>query len=279
MEYLQTGKNRLKEYVKKSGSEAINSVGEIGQKRVLGVLTQRRGEALDLLDCLEARVDAPYLESGASRKRKLDVEALLVSPAIAIALALIALIAASFQTFIGASNPPVNLPVKWSVILLLSILLLLGQAIYAISRKPKAKEAEAEPARAQIMLDVDKATMLLSKQNGKLVTDSQSICDMFSGRQMDSMNSFTGELVKMYASLFEARVDNPPTEDFNYSLTLAELLLKRAGLKAIPYSEEKKSLFDIQEEAYRDEMRCPAIIREKDGVLIRKGEYIKNSSR
>ncbi|MBQ6256685.1 MAG: hypothetical protein IJJ60_08880, partial [Clostridia bacterium] len=75
MEYLQTGKNRLKEYVKKSGSEAINSVGEIGQKRVLGVLTQRRGEALDLLDCLEARVDAPYLESGASRKRKPDVEA------------------------------------------------------------------------------------------------------------------------------------------------------------------------------------------------------------
>lgn len=279
MEYLQTGKNRLKEYVKKSGSEAINSVGEIGQKRVLGVLTQRRGEALDLLDCLEARVDAPYLESGASRKRKPDVEALLVSPAVTIALALIALIAASFLTIIGASSPPVNLPVKWSVILLLSILLLLGQAIYAISRKPKAKATEAEPARAQIMLDVDKATMLLSKQNGKLVTDSQSICDMFSGRQMDSLNSFTGELVKMYASLFEARVDNPATEDFNYSLTLAELLLKRAGLKAIPYSEEKKSLFDIQEEAYRDEMRCPAIIREKDGVLIRKGEYIKNSSR
>lgn len=279
MEYLQTGKNRLKEYVKKSGSEAINSVDEIGQKRVLGVLTQRRGEALDLLDCLEARVDAPYLESGASRKRKPDVEALLVSPAVTIALALIALIAASFLTIIGASSPPVNLPVKWSVILLLSILLLLGQAIYAISRKPKAKEAEAEPARVQIMLDVDKATMLLSKQNGKLVTDSQSICDMFSGRQMDSMNTFTGELVKMYASLFEARVDNPTTEDFNYSLTLAELLLKRAGLKAIPYSEEKKSLFDIQEEAYRDEMRCPAIIREKDSVLIRKGEYIKNSSR
>ncbi|MBR0227732.1 MAG: hypothetical protein IJQ62_05225 [Clostridia bacterium] len=279
MEYLQTGKNRLKEYVKKSGSEAINSVGEIGQKRVLGVLTQRRGEALDLLDCLEARVDAPYLESGASRKRKPDVEALLVSPAVTIVLALIALIAASFLTIIGASSPPVNLPVKWSVILLLSILLLLGQAIYAISRKPKAKATEAEPARAQIMLDVDKATMLLSKQNGKLVTDSQSICDMFSGRQMDSMNSFTGELVKMYASLFEARVDNPATEDFNYSLTLAELLLKRAGLKAIPYSEEKKSLFDIQEEAYRDEMRCPAIIREKDSVLIRKGEYIKNSSR
>ncbi len=279
MEYLQTGKNRLKEYVKKSGSEAINSAGEVGQKRVLGILTQRRGEALDLLDCIEARADAPYLESSASRKRKLDVEALLVSPAIAIALALIALIAASFQTFIGASNPPVNLPVKWSVILLLSILLLLGQAIYAISRKPKAKEAEAEPARVQIMLDVDKATMLLSKQNSKLVTDSQSICDMFSGRQMDSMNTFTGELVKMFASLYEAKVDNPTTEDFNYSLTLAELLLKRAGLKAVPYSEEKKNLFDIQEEDYRDEMRCPAIIREKDGVLIRKGEYIKNISR
>jgi len=99
---------------------------------------------------------------------------------------------------------------------------------------------------------------------------------MFASQNLDQMNAFENEVVKIYSSLYEAKLDNPEVHDFSYAVTLTELLLEKLGLKTIGYSRENESMFTIERADYHDEMRCPAIVRVKNGELVRKGEFIKN---
>ena len=127
-----------------------------------------------------------------------------------------------------------------------------------------------------MLLDTEQAKVQMEKQLSRLIADSEAVCGMFQSQALDGMNAYEDELEKLYASLYEAKLDRPECEEFNYSLTMAEMMLRQIGLKTVAYSEEKKKLFNIDVEDYRDEMRTPAIVREKTGEVVRKGEYIRN---
>lgn len=269
---MLTGKDELKDYVKRSGMKAVSEMEGTERKRVMGVLTQRQADALDVLDCVKAKAEMPYDAATGMKKGKL--EQIVSSPIFTLLFAFCVidftfLAASSFRAASGPENT------AW-ILTLLFAFLILGQSIYRLVRRAKAASPSRPQPEARLLLDVDAAKVQLEKQLSRFMNDSEAICGMFQSQRLDSMNTYEEELVKLYASLYEAKVDRPECEEFNYSLTMAEMMLRRIGLKAVPYSQEQKHMFNIEVEDYRDEMRFPAIVREKTGEVVRKGEYIQN---
>lgn len=275
---MLTGKDELKDYVKRSGMKAVSSMEDTNRKRVMGVLIQRQSEALDLLDCVKAKAHMPSETVEAKKKAKLEY--LISSPLFTLLFAFSVICSTSIavcsvRSDAFAPGTPVFVNNHWLFILLFA-LLIAGQAIYRLVKRAKPTAPVQPKPEAEVLLDVDAAKVLLEKQLSRLITDSEAVCGMFQSQRLDGMNAYEDELVRLYTSLYEAKVDRPECEEFNYSLTMAEMMLRQIGLKTVPYSEEQKKLFNIEVEDYRDEMRFPAIVREKTGEVVRKGEYIQN---
>ena len=277
MTKMQTGKKDLKQYLGHAGMGIIKEMQDISQKRVMGALVKLLGDDLDMLDYAQAQVQMP--DKAVTQENKGTIRAILTSPVVTLLLAMgaIAFTLLCSQNFrripADTVNPVFVFDQNW-LLLLLCALMLLGQAIFLI--KAKAKPSLPSAPEAQLMLDVERAKVQMEKQLSKLITDTEAICGMFQNQQLESANTYEDELVKLFASLYEAKVDRPDCEEFNYSLTMAEMMLRQIGLKAVPYSEEQKALFTVETEDYPSQMRFPAVIRERTGEVVKKGEYIQN---
>ena len=279
MKNLQTGKNELKEYTKRSGMDLIKGMQETRQKRVMGVLIQRQSDALDVLDCVQAQTGMPYDPMEKENRGRLQM--ILTSPI----MTMLSTLGALVFTFLAALNAQhasaeaIPASHRYWLLILLFVLLILGQAVFrlVLSIKTRAKRSAMPAPEVQVLLDVDKARVQTEKRLSRLMTDSEAICGMFDGQYLEGANAYQDELVKLYASLYEAKVDRPDCAEMNYSLTLAEMLLRQLGLKTVIYSEEKKALFNVEKEDYPNQMRFPAIVLEKTGEVVKKGEYIQNT--
>ena len=274
---MRTVKDDLKDYVKRSGMKAASGMEDTNRKRMMGVLVQRQADALDLLDCVKTKAEMP---SGMVEAKKNAKDYLISSPLFTLLFSLsvicfTAIAVCSVRPEAFAPGAPVFVNNHWKFILLFA-LLIAGQSIYRLVRRAKTAAHSQPQPEARLLLDVDVAKVQLEKQLSRFMNDSEAVCGMFQSQQLDGMNAYEDELVKLYASLYEAKVDLPECEEFNYSLTMAEVMLRQIGLKTVAYSEERKALFNIDVEDYRDEMRFPAIVREKTGEVVRKGEYIQN---
>ena len=279
MTKMQTGKKELKQYLGNTGMGIIKEMQDTNQKRVMGALVKLLGDDLDMVDYVQAQVLMP--DETAAKENKGTIRAILTSPVVTLLLS-IGAIAFAFlccQNFwrmsVNAVKPVFVFDQNW-LLLLLFVLLLLGQAIFQLVIKAKAKAALPSAPEVQLMLDVERAKVQMEKQLSKLITDTEAICGMFQNQQLESNNTYEDELVKLFTSLYEAKVDRPDCEEFNYSLTMAEMRLRQIGLKAVPYSDEQKALFTVETEDYPSQTRYPAIVRERTGEVVRKGEYIQN---
>lgn len=279
MTKMQTGKKDLKQYLGHTGMGIIKEMQDTNQKRVMGALVQRVGDDLDMLDYVQAQVLMP--DETAAKENRGTVRAILTSPIVTLLLAggAMAFVFLCWQNFwrmsVHVVKPAFVFDPNW-LLLLLFALLLFGQAIFQLVIRAKAKSAAPSAPEAQLMLDAERAKVQMEKQLSKLINDTEAICGMFQNQQLESVNTYEDELVKLFASLYEAKVDRPDCEEFNYSLTMAEMMLRQIGLKAVPYSEEQKALFTVETEDYPSQMRYPAIVRERTGEVVKKGEYIQN---
>ena len=276
--YMQKGKNELKDCLKESGMKIIEGLEETAQKRVMGVLVQRQSEALDVLDCVTASVRPPC--DGRSGKKKFTPDQILLSPVLTILFGLGSVVFTFICALSGRPDPaagtePAALNLRWLFVLLFS-LLILGQAVYRLVGKAKSEGSASALPAAEVTLDAGAAKLKLEKQLSRLMNDSAAICGMFRNQALEGANTYEDELVRLYAALYEAKVDRPDCGEFSYSLTLAEMMLRQIGLKTVPYSDEQKNLFHVETEDYHDEMRFPAVVRMKTGELVKKGEYIRN---
>ena len=276
MMYVLAGKKELKEYAKQCGLKIISGMEDTNRKRVMGVLGQRHNEALDVLDFVKVKTQAPYTPT--EKNKKAVIESIIISPIVSL---LLSAIAASFTVvYVISGNANTanvtsgSMNTLW-LLPLLFIMLLLAQAFYRLRRDAKDNMPIQPLPEAEMLLDTEKAKIQLEKEYSKLMNDSEAICALFLSNQQEGMNVYEDELVKLYISLFEAKVDRPECEEFNYSLTMAEMMLSQIGLKPVHYSEERKNLFTIEKEDYQDEMRYPAIVREKNGEVVKKVNIFK----
>lgn len=264
---IQNGKNELKELIRTTGHTMIESAEETQQKRIIGTISQRLQDAMNVLDSVEA------CTAGGGGNPKKKVSEILLHPAVSLLLGMCALTFGVLTIVTGntAGNP-------WTVWLILPLVLLLAQAVYGLIRGQEMKAAQ-EKDTAMAGIDLLQAKVTVTKLAGTMLGDSKAIADMFTEEKRRAGNDFENEVIKLYCNLYEAQIDNPETEDLNYVVTLTEMLLRKMGIRKVIYTPEQANLFNIQDEDYHDEMRTPALIREKTGELVRKGEYIRNISK
>jgi len=260
---IEEGKIQLQEQLKQAGYEMIRDENDLQKKRIAGTLLKRQGDVLEILDCVESEIKPEYFVKR-GRKGKGRLVRILLHPAVSIILSLAALV---FMVLSIQSQ-------EWYVTAVI-LALLTVQSICRLIKDSKANDLVPEP-EAQTVIDMERAELVLERISGKCGIDCETICNMFASQNLDQMNAFENEVVKIYSSLYEAKLDNPEVHDFSYAVTLTELLLEKLGLKTIGYSRENESMFTIERADYHDEMRCPAIVRVKNGELVRKGEFIKN---
>ncbi len=268
MDSLHNGKAALNERLNKAITEAIGKIEDPKQKKILTSMLNRLSESLNLLDYLSVKLEKPYDKGGRKAKSKLLTIAL--GPRVALVLIAIALLSAFVLLFGGSS--------KFVIIMLLATLLLLIREFMLLLQRAREADKPAEaPAQAELMIDADLAGRFLDQHKSKLVNDSASYCALFEGENVTTENSLESELADMYTSLYEAQVENPKIDDFKYSITKAESIMRSFGLIPVSY-EDKPSLFDVEEEDYPSQMRFPAIVHAKDGTVVKKGFYIKNNT-
>ena len=275
---IQAGKKDLKVYLGHAGTDIVKEMRETDQKRIMGALVHRLSDGLDVLDCVQARARMPG--EAAAEEGKGRIHAVLTSPAVTLLFSagtiMFAFLAwrAVRRIPAGQVSPAPEFGMHW-LFLLLSALLLLGQAVFLLAVKVKGKPSENTHPEAQVLLDVERARVQMEKQLSGLIIDTEAVCGMFHDQRLESANAYEDELVKLFTSLYEAKVDRPECDEFNYSLTMAEMMLRQIGLKTVSYSEEHRSFFNVEAEDHPDQMRFPAVVRALSGEVVRKGEYIR----
>lgn len=261
----------LRTYSKQLELKEVQEIKDDRQKRILGVLAQRQMEGLRILECVQAREEVSQ-EKG---RQKPGIDQLIRSPVLSLALLTMALVSGVIVVASGASGAAAG-NTQWSLILICSVLLAAGQAIYQLVKGKEKKDPAAVRPKPELVIDQDKARMLLDRQCRNHLADSQAICEMFTAEYEENVGNFEADLLRLYPSLYEASVDHPEVEDLRFGITLVKMMLRKCGLEAVPYSEERKNLFNVEEADYQDQMRYPAIVRAQTGELMKKGEYIRN---
>ena len=253
----------LQEQLKEKGMELIAAEEDMNRGRISGTMLQRYIEILEVLGCVYARTQ-PFC-AGGSRKQPGRVVKILMNPIVSVILSVAGLAGTVISVQTG----------EWiHTVVILS--LLIGQSILRLVMEPSGKDKMPLPD-SDVVIDTERAQLILDRVVSKLDTDAESISNMFSMQHLDRDLETENEIIRIYASLYEARLDNPDADDFSYAVSLTGLLLQNMGFKLVEYSEADKKLFNVELADYHDEMRCPAIINEKTGELVHKGYYIKNN--
>jgi len=276
MTTIQNGKKELKELIRTTGYKMIEDVEETSRKRIIGTISQRLEDAFNVLDAAEAYTAEEAAAEGRKPLKETVIQ-ILLHPAVTLVLTVSAMAFGILSISLGGPVPQVN--TAWAVRMILVLAVLLAQGIFSLVLRAGKKEAPKETPPAQPGIDLMKAKVTATKLAGTMLGDSKAIAELFTEEKRRAGNDFESEVVKLYCSLFETRLDNPDVGDLSYGVTLAEMLLRKMGIRSVSYTPENEKLFEIQYEDYHDEMRAPALVREKTGELVRKGEYIRNIHR
>ncbi len=274
MTAIQNGREELRELIRNTGHTMIDKAEETQQKRIIGTISQRLEDALGVLDSVEAEAAEQAAASGGKSLKEKAVK-LLLHPAVSVGLLVCAMVPGVFLIALAGDETQCRI---WAIRLMLVLALILARAVFGLVRASRKEAAREKPA-AVAGIDLMRAKVTVTKLAGTMLGDSKAIAAMFAEEKRRAGDTFENEVIRMYSSLYEARIDNPEVEDLNYVITLAEMLLRKMGIREVLYTPEQENLFDIQEADYRDEMRVPALIREKTGEVVRKGEYIRNIGR
>ena len=277
MTTIQEGKKELKELIRSTGHRMIGNEEELPLQRVIGTISQRLEDAMDVLDSAEAYTAEQIT---AERKKTVGetVMQILLHPAVPLALTACAMLFGMLTVSLsGAAGQ--GSQQFWAIRMILVLALLLAYTIFSLIAHKRKKDTKEEIPSAQAGVDLLKAKVTATKLAGTMLGDSRAIAALFSDEKERADNSFENDIIRIYCSLYETRVDHPSLADLNYAITLSEMLLRRMGIREVPYSPDKENLFEVRDEEYHDEMRVPALIREETGELVRKGEYIRNIGR
>ncbi|MDO5702348.1 MAG: hypothetical protein Q4G47_03225 [Lachnospiraceae bacterium] len=278
MEDLQKCKKEIIRYISAAGDSLTEDLKDPDEKRIAELMFLRQRDWVKLLDCVRAETEVPYIKPGGKNIKSIIKET-VTGDLIKMILSISSVLFGALLIIDASSGTPGNFSGRWGYGLMISLVVLLGLCIYSmLIRSKEQNEILSQPSpAAYAVIDEERAKALIRKLTAKLPGDAKDVCSVFAGQQSGSSHIFRNDLIRMYTSLYEAHVDNPGITDFNYALGIAELMLHRTGLKAVPYSDADQHLFDIEEEDYRDEMRYPAIVSEDSGAVVKRGEYIRNT--
>lgn len=243
------------EWLEQEMKNQLGSETDIARKRLITTFFTRQKKTLECLNLVQADEPQKKQQLALNDQEKwlqilLHPAANLVLPAIILVLALLKL----------------NIPT------MVLCVLLLVRAVLLLLVKPDKKPAQ--PQKTTPYVDDDALSGFLREQRNAIAIDVDSIMSQFATVNVKEQKTITGDLVSVYLSLFEARVDAPDNDDLSYPLSVLKTCLHRSGLEVVRYSPENAALFDVMDVDYPSQERTPAIRSREDGVIVKKGLYL-----
>lgn len=231
----------------------LNVETDMARKRLITTFFARQKKTIECLNLIKADEKKQQLAL-ADQEKWLQI---LLHPAANLVLPVIILVLALFK---------LNIPTAVACVLMLvrSVLLLLV----------KPKDKPEEPQVSTPYVDDEALSGFLRDQRNAIAIDVDSIMSQFATANVKEQKGITNDLIAVYLSLYEAKVDAPDNDDLSYPLSVLKTCLHRSGLDVIHYSQENAALFDVMDVDYPSQERTPAIRSREDGIIVKKGLYL-----
>ena len=282
MTYIQEGKRQLREGLETAGRELIQRTEETRQRRLTGLLLRRQGEALDWLDCVEAKAEASF-DAPAKKSFGEKVLAVFAHPAATLLLALAALVLCGMTgstlltvTEREAGSAGLN-GTPWWILSLAAIVLLILQAVVRLVTERKKQET-APKVYAESVLDLDRGKAISNRLLQQISIDSEEIAAVYAREPGEELRPLEEDAAKLFADLYETQQDHPEVMELEDALSRVKLLLRKLGLHPAEYGPETRRYFHVETADFPSQMRYPAVLRTKNAEVILTGEYIRNQA-
>lgn len=140
--------------------------------------------------------------------------------------------------------------------------------VYGMRRERSNLPTVSEP----YLLRHELERFLIQQENG-IHIDVSSIAGLSDQKLMMDQKSSSAELIRVFAALYEAKVDQPHSDELAYCLQVVQAALFRMDMVVEEYAPGMEACFEVIDDAGVDQMRCPAVVR-KDGTLVHRGLYL-----
>ncbi len=246
------------EWLEEEMQKQLSLETDMGRKRLFTAFYGRQKKCMEALRLVRAEKpeEKPALTL-AEQEKWLEI---LLHPAGNLVLPVIIMVLALFR---------LNIPTAIVCVLMLvrSVLLLL------VKQDKKKDRTEQKPMTPYV--DDDDLTQFLRSLRADVAIDVNSVMSQFATVNVKEQKNTVGDMITVFAALYEAKVDDPQNDDLSYPLSVLKSSLHRVGLEVVSYSPENAALFDVEEVNYPSQERTPAIRNREDGIIVKKGYYLK----
>lgn len=126
-------------------------------------------------------------------------------------------------------------------------------------------------------LEEAQLTRFLQQQTDRIAIDAASIAERQAVTLVRERQDVGEDALELYCALYEAALDVPDPEPLAYPLSILKMSLLERGLEPVPYSEATAALFDVMPADCEGEMRWPAIRSRENGVILKRGLYLRRA--
>ena len=273
---VQAGKKELKEHVDQSGRQLIQQTEETSMKRLIGLLIRRQSDALDLLDCVEAKAETG-LEAPGRKPFGQRLLSAAAHPAVSLLLSVAALIftAMTASAALSASESTGGSP--WWMISLALLVILLIQSVLRLATDRQRRQELPKPW-AEATLDLDRAKARMDHLLKQAEIDSEEIAAIYATEPGEELRPLEEDVARLFSFLYEAKMDNPDVLELDESLSKVKQLMRRLDLRPVPYGPDNRRYFRVETADYPSQMRYPAVLRGSSGELLLPGAYVERSA-
>ena len=167
---------------------------------------------------------------------------------------------------------------KWQVpAVVAAIIALLQGLLMVICSVLGGKKGVVVPEVHEPYLVESELAHFLQQQSERIAVDAASIAERQAVTLTRERQDVGEDAVELYCALYEAALDVPDKEVLAYPLSVLKMSLLERGLEPVEYTDKSAGLFDVMPADCPGEMRWPAIRSRENGVVLKRGLYLRRS--
>ena len=158
-----------------------------------------------------------------------------------------------------------------------AILCVLRGLLTAVHPALRRRTTPVLPEVHEPYLQEDELTRFLQLQTDRIAIDAASIAERQAVTLVRERQDVGEDAVELYCALYEAALEVPDPESLAYPLSILKMSLLERGLEPVAYSGDTAALFDIMPADCEEGMRWPAIRSRENGVILKRGLYLRRA--
>lgn len=156
-----------------------------------------------------------------------------------------------------------------------AILAALRGLLLAVHPALRRRTTPTLPEVHEPYLPEDELLRFLQHQTDRIAIDAASIAERQAVTLVRERQDVGEDAVELYCALYEAALDMPDREALAYPLSILKMSLLERGLEPVAYSDDAAALFDVMPADCEEGMRWPAIRSRENGVILKRGLYLR----